>query len=94
MAAAGAPAASVAVGRAFAAIAASAAGVAALVAVFSHHPPSVASFVGAPAPVSAGVSGVPCPVALAAFPAAAGIFCPRSGSPYWKPGGVRQREVR
>lgn len=67
VAAAGAPAVSVAVGRAFAAIAASVGGVAALAAAFSHHPPSVASFVGGPVPVSVGVSGVPCPVAPGAY---------------------------
>src|SRR5258708_33088615 len=79
--AAGAPAASVVAGRAFASIRASLAGVAALAAVFSIRPPSAASVVDAPAPVSAGVSGVPAPVWRLAFPALAGISCPRSGSP-------------
>ena len=65
VAAAGAPAAFVVAGRAFAALAAAS----------SIHPPSVAAVVDAPAPVSAGVSGVPGPVALGAFPAVAGISC-------------------
>src|SRR5437899_9925752 len=55
--AAGAPPSSVVAGRAFAPIPASVAGVAARAAVFSIRPPSAASVVDAPAPVSAGVSG-------------------------------------
>jgi len=83
-AAAGALAASVAVGRAFAAIVESVAGVAAPAVVFSIRRPSVALVVDAPGPVSAGVSGVPAPAWRLAFPDLVGISCPRSGSPRWK----------
>jgi hypothetical protein len=82
--AAGAPAVSVAAGRVFAPIPPSVVGVAVLAAVFSLRLPSVVPVVDAPGPVSAGVSGVPAPAWRLAFPALAGISCPRSGSPRWR----------
>src|ERR1700739_229852 len=63
-------------------------------AVFEHHWLSVARAADAPSLVAAGVSGVPCPVAAAAFAVAAGISGPAWRSLYLAQRDETSAEVR
>ncbi len=77
------PEVSVAVVRAFAATAASAAGVSALSVVFCFRSHSVAPAADVPSPAAVGASAAPGPVSAEAVAAPAGISYPPSGFPCW-----------